>query len=113
MLSARQMLKLVVLAAIVAAFLAPSVMAAEKADPNSAAGAVTLKGVVTAVEDANGVVLGVKLTTADNVIYMVELNNIGKKLGKEMNGKEVEVTGVVSEKNIKVSSFKAVVKNAK
>jgi hypothetical protein len=104
MLSTRQMLKVVVLAAIVAAFVAPSALAVEKAAPAE----VTLKGTVTAVADVNGVVTAVKLTVGE-VTYQVVLDDNGKKLA-ELNGKEAEVTGVLSGNLIKVSSFKAVAK---
>jgi hypothetical protein len=132
------MLKLVVLAAIATACLAPSAGGGvfEFKDAN---GLYTLRGTVAATENAKGVVTAVKLDKvllqcvrkvkdANGVVlstpwevtfgkakpYKVVLDSTGKQLGKEMNGKEVEVKGVVTgdivgggQKWIKVNSFKA------
>jgi hypothetical protein len=151
------MLKLVVLAAIATAFLAPSAggMVFEfkdaKLEFKDANGISTLRGTVAATENAKGVVTSVKLDNvflqcvldvngvvlkdangvvlkdANGVVgdkweitvgkvkpYKVVLDSTGKQLGKEMNGKEVEVKGVVTgdilgggQTWIKVNSFKA------
>ena len=139
MLSARQVLKLVVLAAIATAFLAPSAIAVEgdMITLTDANGVATLGGTVAATEDANGVITDVQLNKAtflrcvlkdaNGVVkdtsveiglgekpLLVVLDATGKQLGKEMNGKEVEVKGgLIGDmfKNeqmwIKVNSFKA------
>ncbi len=70
---------------------------------------VTVTGSVSVQKDAKGEIKGVELTTADAVVYSVRMNAEGKALAKE-DGKKVEATGVVSEKEGKkvlhVASFK-------
>ncbi len=58
---------------------------------------VTLVGTVTAVKDANGLPLSVKLT-ANDVVYNVVLNKEGLKLA-DFDGKEAEVEGIVITKD--------------
>ena len=55
---------------------------------------VVLNGVVAVLRDQAGEVVAVTLTS-DCAKYNVVLSNVGRELGQEMDGKRVEVTGVV------------------
>jgi hypothetical protein len=73
---------------------------------------VKLEGTVSVVRDANDNITSVKLTTTLKGVYEVMLNTTGLELGKTMDGKKVEVEGIVShkdgEKLVDVKSFKPV-----
>jgi hypothetical protein len=61
--------------------------------------------------DDDGTVLMVTLTGDDGKEYNVDLDDNGKKLAKDLNGKRAAVTGAVEDKDgvltITVKSFKA------
>ena len=75
---------------------------------------VTVTGVVNITEDDDGNVTSVTLRAGDGV-YSIVLDEKGMKLGVEMSGEKVEVTGTLSvqggKKTLKVKSFKAVVED--
>ncbi len=103
--------KLVVVLGVVAVVLVANVFAADANAPANKP--VKLEGTVSVTKDANNVVTSIKLTTATKVVYDVTLDKKGEELGGH-NGKEVEVHGVVTEKDgkkwIQVHEFKAVEK---
>jgi hypothetical protein len=72
---------------------------------------VIVVGTVSVVKDANDVIIAVMLTTESEEVYDVVLDKVGLELGK-MDGKNVEVQGVVTRKGdeswIKVLSYKEV-----
>jgi hypothetical protein len=107
MLVGKQRMATLILAMVTALLLTTVSLAAENPEPNS----VTLQGSVSVLRDANDVVVSVQLIT-DKVTYEVVLDEKGIALGKEMDGKDVEVQGVVSEKDkqkwLTVQSYKAV-----
>jgi hypothetical protein len=74
---------------------------------------VKLEGTVSVTKDSNDVVTSIKLTTANKTVYHVTLDEKGKELSG-LNGKEVEVRCVITEKNdqkwIKVHEFRLVEK---
>ena len=100
-----------VLAAAVLGLFAASVVLGEDApaEPEK----VTVTGVVGVTRSDEGDITAVMVTTED-AAYMVTLDENGMELGEEMEGKEVEVTGVVTEKDdmqwITVESYKEVKK---
>jgi hypothetical protein len=59
---------------------------------------IRLDGIVSVAKDANGVVTSIQLTTADKTVYNVTLDEKGKELSG-LDGKEVKVRCVVTEKN--------------
>jgi len=73
---------------------------------------VTVKGMVNVTEDDDGNITGV-LLKGDFEAYTIVLDEKGLRLGGEMDGEQVEVTGVIAEqggkKFLTVKSFKAVV----
>jgi hypothetical protein len=73
----------------------PAVLAAES--PAEKPSMITVVGTVTAVKDANGLPLSVKLAAKD-VVYSVVLDKEGLKLA-DFDGKEAEVTGIVTMKD--------------
>jgi hypothetical protein len=113
--------KFVVVLGVAAAFLAASVFAADAnapAKPKSPEGSrppvtVKLEGTISVTKDSNDVVTSIKLTTASKAVYNVTLDKKGEELGS-LNGKEVEVRCVVTEKDkqkwIKVIEFQLVEK---
>jgi uncharacterized protein YggE len=103
--------RVVLVAAVLSLITASAVLSADApAEPKK----VTVVGTVTVTKDDAGVVTSVTVTTKD-AAYSVTLDENGKKLA-ELAGKEVEVTGVVTEKDgvksITVESFKEVEKPA-
>jgi len=76
---------------------------------------VTLTGTVSVVKDDDDNITAVSLT-ADGEAYTVVLDSKGKKLGEDMDGKNVEVKGTVEEedgnKMLKVSEYKEVKEEA-
>lgn len=74
---------------------------------------VTITGVVSVTRSDEGDITAVMVTTKE-AAYMVTLDEKGMELGEEMENKDVEVTGVVSEKDemkwITVESYKEVEK---
>ena len=110
MLNRKQLIGSVCLAMTVTLVLGLVSLAAVGSEPK----VVTLQGFVSTYVDANGVVESVQLTTDENVTYEVVLDEKGIELGKKMDGKEVEVNGIVTEKDeqkwVKVQSFKALEK---
>ncbi len=72
---------------------------------------VKLEGFVSVARDANDVIISVQLIT-DEDTYNVVLDEKGLELGKEMEYTEVEVEGIVSEKDnqkwLKVLTFKEI-----
>ena len=107
MLAGKQRMATLILAMVTALLLTTVSLAAEDPEPNS----ITLQGYVSALRDANDVIVSVQLIT-DAVTYEVVLDEKGIALGKEMDGEDVEVQGVVSEKDeqewLTVQSYKAV-----
>jgi ribosomal protein S4E len=109
--------KLVIVLGVAAVFMAANVFAAgtepKKPEHAGAATTVTVEGTVSVTKDANSVVTSIKLTTANKTVYNVILDEKGKELAA-LDGKEVRVKGVVSEKDgqkwIKVQEFKPVEK---
>jgi hypothetical protein len=103
-------------AVAVSVFAASAVFAAEAnapAGPKPAPAPITVKGTVSVVKDANGLVTAVKLTTEDKVVHNVVLDKEGLKLGNEADGKEVEAQAINKKgTNLKVLSFKVVEKAA-
>jgi hypothetical protein len=79
--------------------------------PAPAPAPVTVKGVVSVVKDANGVITAVKLTEGKVVHGNVVLDKEGMALGK-LAGKEVEAQIVKQGADIKVVSFKVIEKAA-
>jgi hypothetical protein len=84
------------------------------ADAPAAPKMTTVVGVVSVTKNAEDVVTAV-MVTAKDAAYSVTLDEKGMELGK-LVGKEVAVTGIVSEKDgmkwIKVESYKEVEKPA-
>ena len=107
MLNRKQLIGAVCLAMTVTLVSGLVSLAAEGSEPN----VVTLQGFVSTYVDANGVIESVQLTTDEDITYEVVLDEKGIELGKEMDGKEVEVNGIVTEEDeqkwVKVQSFKA------
>ncbi len=70
---------------------------------------VTLKGEVSVTRDDDDNIIEATLT-ADGTDYCITLDKNGKKLAAEMDGKMVEVTGTVTEKDgekwLTVESYK-------
>jgi hypothetical protein len=72
-----------------------------------------MKGTVSAVKDANGVVTAVKLTTEDKVAHNLLLDDESKDLARKMDGKETTVHVMKKENGeLKVVSFKTAEKAA-
>lgn len=75
---------------------------------------VTLKGEVSVTRDDDKNIIEATLT-ADGNDYCITLDEKGKKLAAEMDGKQVEVTGTVTEKDdekwLTVESYKEVPKD--
>jgi len=72
---------------------------------------VTVQGTVSVEKNAVGVITTVMLMTEDEEIYNVILDEKGMELGSKMEGKKVEVQGIVMEKEemwIKVVSCKEI-----
>jgi hypothetical protein len=107
MLVGKQRMATLILAMVTALLLTTVSLAVENPEPNS----VTLQGHVSVLRDANDVIVSVQLIT-DEVTYEVVLDEKGIALGEEMDGEDVEVQGVVSEKDkqkwLTVQSYKAV-----
>jgi len=107
MLAGKQRMATLILAMVTALLLTTVSLAAEDPEPNS----ITLQGYVSVLRDANDVIVSVQLIT-DAVTYEVVLDEKGIALGEEMDGEDVEVQGVVSEKDkqkwLTVQSYKAV-----
>jgi hypothetical protein len=87
--------RLALVVGIIGLVAVPAVLAADT--PSEKPEIVTMVGAVTAVKDANGLPLSVKLTTKD-VVYNVVLNKEGLKLA-DFDGKEAEVKGIVTTKD--------------
>jgi flagellar hook assembly protein FlgD len=126
----------VIVLGVAAAFLPASIFAA---DANAASKkSPKLKGTISVTKDPNNVVTAIKLTTTNNTVYYVTLDEKGKELvslnGKEvnarangethgiiiiggLNGKEVKIRGVVTEQNgqkwIKVQEYQTVEKKTR
>ena len=102
----KQLIKAVCFAMTVTLVLVAVSLAVEDSESN----AVTVQGFVSTYVDANDVIESVQLTTIGDITYEVVLDERGTELGENMDGKEVEVKGIVTEKDeqkwIKVQSFK-------
>ena len=121
--------RFVIVLGVAAVFLAASAFAADanapvvpkkpEAGPRPPA-TVKLKGTISVTKDPNNVVTAITLTTTYRTVktvYHVTLNPKGEELGS-LNGKEVEVRGVVvtekdGQKWIKVQEFQLVEKKTK
>ncbi|MGA1979726.1 MAG: hypothetical protein ABSG99_04060 [Sedimentisphaerales bacterium] len=91
--------KFVVVLGVAAAFMAANVFAADANAPKpKKPETVRLEGTVSVTKDSNDVVTSIKLTTARKTVYYVTLDEKGKELGG-LNGKEVEVRCVITEKD--------------
>jgi hypothetical protein len=113
--------KFVIVPGVVVALLAATAFAADAntpPEPNKPLAprppvTVKLKGTITVTKDPNNIVTAIKLTTAYKIVYHVTLDKKGEELGS-LNGKEVEVQGVVTDKAgqkwIKVQKFQLVEK---
>jgi hypothetical protein len=88
-------LRLALVVGIIGLVAVPAVLAADT--PAEKPETVTLVGTVTAVKDANGMPLSVKLAAKD-VVYNVVLDKEGLKLA-DFDGKEAEVKGIVAMKD--------------
>jgi ribosomal protein S17 len=77
----------------------------------AAADEKTVVGTVSSVKDDKGEVKTISLKVDDATTYAVTVDDNGKKLAKELDGKKASVTGEVAEKDgkktITVKSFKA------
>ena len=117
MFAKRNLVKLAVLLIAGTAFLSAVCFAAEETPGMEPPKTTTVRGVVNVAKDANDIVTGVTVVTADKVVYHVVLNAKGMELGKEMADKEVEAEGTVSKRGdmdwIKVQSYKPVEKAPK
>jgi hypothetical protein len=109
--------RFVIVLSVAAAFLAASVFAADVNAPPKKP--IKLKGTVSVTKDPNNVVTAITLTTTYRTVktvYHVTLDTKRKELGG-LNGKEVELQGVVTEKDgqkwIKVQEFQLVEKKTK
>jgi hypothetical protein len=86
------------LVAVMVAFLSVSVTKAE--DPNAPkTESVTVKGKVIVTKDAAGTITAVQLSSKRTGTHNIVLDANGKELGKQMEGKRVEVTGVETTKD--------------
>jgi len=105
----KQEMGIVFLAMLTTVLLASPSLAVE--EPRSEV--VGLQGFVSVLRDANDVIISVQLVT-DEDVYNVVLDVKGLELGEQMEDREVEVEGVVSEEDdqkwLKVLTFKAVEK---
>ncbi len=105
------MLRAALVAAVLGLFAATAVIGE---DAPAAPAKTTVVGVVSVIKSAEDVVTAVIVTSKD-AAYSVTLDEKGMELGK-LAGKEVEVTGVVTEKDamkwITVESYKEVEKPA-
>jgi hypothetical protein len=114
--------KFVIVLGVAAAFLAANVFAAGAEAPTKPKKpeaaprlpvTVRVEGTVSVTKDSNDVVTSIKLTTATKVVYHVTLDEKGKELSG-LNGKEVEVRCVITEKDnqkwITVHEFRLVEK---
>jgi maltose-binding protein MalE len=105
----------VMIVAVAVSFLAATVVFAAEANapaekPAEKPAPMTVKGTVSVVKDANGVVTAVKLTVAEEkVVYNVTLDKEGMELAK-MDGKEVEAQVIKKGADVNVISFKPVEK---
>jgi len=100
----------VMLAAVAVSVLAASVgFAADANAPAEKPALITVKGVVSVVKDANGVVTAVKLTTADKVVSNVIMDKVAMDMAKA-DGKEVEAQAMKHGADLMVVSFKVVEK---
>jgi hypothetical protein len=109
--------RFVIVLGVAAAFLTASVFAADANAPPKRP--TKLKGTVSVTKDPNNVVTAITLTTTHKTVktvYHVILNPKGMELGS-LDGKEVEVRGVVTEQNgqewIKVHEFQLAEKKTK
>lgn len=105
--------KFAIVLGVAVAFLAVSVFAAG-ADANKPKKPdVKLEGTISVTKDSNDVVTSIELTTAHKIVYHVTLDEKGKELSS-LNGKEVKVQCVVTEKNtqkwIQIHEFRLVEK---
>jgi hypothetical protein len=84
---------------IVAGLLTSTVFAAADANKpkKERPGMDMVKGTVAVTKDANGI-SAIKITTKDNMVYNVMMDEKGKELAKH-DGKEVGVHGVITKKN--------------
>jgi hypothetical protein len=108
--------RVMLVAAAMSIFAASMVFAADANAPAApkpapAPAPVTVKGVVSVVKDANGVITAVKLTEGKVVHGNVVLDKEGMELAKA-DGKEVEAQIVKQGVDIKVVSFKVLEKAA-
>jgi hypothetical protein len=101
--------RFVIVLGVAAAFLTASVFAADANAPPKKP--TKLRGTVSVTKDPNNIITAITLTTthkAVKTVYHVILNPKGEELGS-LNGKEVEVRGIVTEKDgqewIKVLEF--------
>ncbi|MBN1670043.1 MAG: hypothetical protein JXR37_03375 [Kiritimatiellae bacterium] len=73
---------------------------------------VTLVGTVKAVKDEEGKLKSITLVVSEKEKYNVAKNPKGQKLAEEMNGKKVEVKGVLAKQKekeiLRVNSYKEV-----
>jgi hypothetical protein len=95
----------IVLVAVSVFGMASSVMAAEAGAAKAEKKAekvvkemVTVVGIVNVTRDSKNEVTGIELKADDGVVYQVAMNAKGKALEKD-NGKKVEATGIVLEKD--------------
>jgi hypothetical protein len=103
----KQEVCIVFLAVLTTALLASTGFAAEGSEPET----VKLEGSVSVFRDANDVIVSVQLVT-DEEIYDVALDAKGLELGEEMEDRDVEVEGIISEEDdqelLKVLTFRAI-----
>jgi hypothetical protein len=109
--------RFVIVLSVAAAFLTASVFAADANAPPKKP--VKLKGTIGVTKDPNNVVTAITLTITYKTVktvYHVTLDKKGEELGS-LNGKEVDVRGIVTEKDgqkwIKVQEFQLAEKKTK
>ena len=104
-MSFEKWLKQVVFFSVAVMVFASAAGAGEEAMPRE----VTVQGVVSVTCDVNDMIVSVKLD-ADAVSYDIVLDEKGLELGREADGKKVEVIGMVAEldekKLLTVHSYK-------
>ncbi len=106
--------RVMLVAAVMSIFAASMVFAAEagapaEPKPAPAPAPMMVKGTVSVVKDAGGMITAVKLTTEDKVVHNVVLDKEGMELAKA-DGKEVEAEIIKQGADVKVVSFKVVEK---
>ena len=115
MLTAKKMVKMLGLALAATVLFALVAQAADANQPEQPKPVIVrIQGTVGVVKDADGKVTSVTVTTKENEVYQVVLNEKGLELANKLDGKEAKVSGTVTKKDeqkwIDVHSFREVKK---